>query len=544
MSNIQAFQTQIAKTGATGATAQTAAALSGSGFFAAGASAAFWDIIVARLSEEIKTPVTAVKTDAALTTASENATASLEAAVANLGAALDETLIMEDGQLSPEAEALLGETTLQLDAQSKPLTIFELLQLMQAQDQAAPADLKVTRIERVQKQIDLYQKVIEKLTAGLPLEAKGNMMVEMLAGKLEHRIETLQASLEFMQSGTINGEEAPIPLLIAMGLSPAQITELTARIAKVEEKLGRELTVEDIIAGVGGLIVPADPNKDLKPVAKVGFGASGIPADVANVPADALAAKLNNIIVGDAEEASQSTRYQRVEEQPVKLGDAPALQINTSTKSNTPAPSFSSVMLAQKLPANVVVPADWHPLFLENITASGFDIQTGLPITQAAQAAHTATSVAQAGQSHPSAHLVVATLSKMARGDATTEMTIQMDPPELGRVLAKLQFGKDKTVKAVLMVEKPETYQMLIRDAAALERALQNAGLTTDSASLSFELAQDGSAFHSKNDGEGGGEPSGKGNAANTADSDDIIQSTMTWQVDPGTGYIRYSMWA
>ena len=136
------------------------------------------------------------------------------------------------------------------------------------------------------------------------------------------------------------------------------------------------------------------------------------------------------------------------------------------------------------------------------------------------------------------------TLNKMASGGNTSEMTIQMDPPELGRVLAKLQFGKDKTVKAVLMVEKPETYTMLIRDAASLERALQNAGLTTDSASLSFELAQDGSAFNSDNDGQGGGEPSGKGGMMAANDSEDIIQTSMTWQVDSETGYVRYSLLA
>jgi flagellar hook-length control protein FliK len=207
-------------------------------------------------------------------------------------------------------------------------------------------------------------------------------------------------------------------------------------------------------------------------------------------------------------------------------------------------PTIAPTLAVSATGGDVALAQDWVHIFVENTTAGGFDIHTGLPISHTAQAAHGITGSIQAGQTHPATQMLMGHLSKMGRQGADSEMTIQMDPPELGRVLAKLQFGKDKTVKAVLTVEKPETYAMLIRDAASLERALQDAGLTTDSASLSFELAQDGSAFNSDNNGNGGGEPHGRNGTDIASDEQEIMQTTMTWQVDSETGYVRYSLLA
>jgi len=43
-------------------------------------------------------------------------------------------------------------------------------------------------------------------------------------------------------------------------------------------------------------------------------------------------------------------------------------------------------------------------------------------------------------------------------------------------------------VKAIVSIERPETFELLQRDARGLEKALQDAGLKTDSNSLSFNL--------------------------------------------------------
>ena len=65
---------------------------------------------------------------------------------------------------------------------------------------------------------------------------------------------------------------------------------------------------------------------------------------------------------------------------------------------------------------------------------------------------------------------------------------IRLDPPELGRIDVRLDVGRDGQVTSRLVVERAETLDLLRRDAATLERALQSSGLRTDDAGLQFAL--------------------------------------------------------
>lgn len=92
---------------------------------------------------------------------------------------------------------------------------------------------------------------------------------------------------------------------------------------------------------------------------------------------------------------------------------------------------------------------------------------------------------------------------------------IRLDPPELGRIEVRLDVSKDGKVSTHLVVERSETLDLLQRDARALERALQNAGLDTSDGNLKFSLkdhggdqAHSGGGRQSHGGGErGGGEP-------------------------------------
>lgn len=70
--------------------------------------------------------------------------------------------------------------------------------------------------------------------------------------------------------------------------------------------------------------------------------------------------------------------------------------------------------------------------------------------------------------------------------------TLQLDPADLGRMDIELKFSHDGRLKAHLTVERPETLALLQKDAAHLERVLQQNGLQTDGQSLSFDLRQQG----------------------------------------------------
>lgn len=72
--------------------------------------------------------------------------------------------------------------------------------------------------------------------------------------------------------------------------------------------------------------------------------------------------------------------------------------------------------------------------------------------------------------------------------NGSSRFDIRIDPPELGRIDVQLEISGNGKIMASLMVDRPETLDMLQRDARALERALIEAGLDADSSSLSFSL--------------------------------------------------------
>ncbi len=88
-----------------------------------------------------------------------------------------------------------------------------------------------------------------------------------------------------------------------------------------------------------------------------------------------------------------------------------------------------------------------------------------------------------------------------ARGD--DRIRIRLHPAELGQVDVRLKVGADGIVRAMVQVDRPETLDLMQRDARGLERALQDAGLKTDSGSLSFNLRDNGEDGLRDRDGDG-----------------------------------------
>ena len=67
---------------------------------------------------------------------------------------------------------------------------------------------------------------------------------------------------------------------------------------------------------------------------------------------------------------------------------------------------------------------------------------------------------------------------------------IRLDPPELGRIEVRLDVDRDGNVTSRLTVDRADTFDLLRRDAAGLERALQDAGLKTAGNELQFSLRE------------------------------------------------------
>jgi flagellar hook-length control protein FliK len=82
--------------------------------------------------------------------------------------------------------------------------------------------------------------------------------------------------------------------------------------------------------------------------------------------------------------------------------------------------------------------------------------------------------------------LAVEIVSRMNEG--MRRFDIRLDPPELGRIDVRLEVDRSGNVTAKLTVDRPEALDLMQRDARGLERALQQAGLKTDSGGLEFSL--------------------------------------------------------
>lgn len=72
-------------------------------------------------------------------------------------------------------------------------------------------------------------------------------------------------------------------------------------------------------------------------------------------------------------------------------------------------------------------------------------------------------------------------------GEGGDEMTVRMEPAELGRIQVKLSFDEQGSLRAVLSAETAAVIDALRRDSADLARALGDAGVRTDAQSFRFD---------------------------------------------------------
>lgn len=391
----------------------------------------------------------------------------------------------------------------------------------------------------------------------------------------------------------MESEDAPAGL-IAANLTPAQITDIKDRVEKLlagikEQAQGEENTqnnAENYAAFAPGLIrllPPQQSKPDTLATAKaVILGEAGMDADAQKIGMKDLAATLNNLIVGEGSEGqtasgnnaqilaknantlntvSTDTATPWTEESTAdfesfleqfksdKSGKGSELESLLKGKAANDSALAPAAGNNAKVQAGTGVLQGWPfgqsgTLFStpdyaqDTLTQMGLG-QTSTPISSLASMTSVLTQSHAATLPHPGTQMVAATMKKEASTGEAKNITLQLDPPELGRVEIKMSFGKDKAIKAILTAEKPETFMMLQRDAHILERALQDAGLDAGAGSLSFELAQDNQDFQQN------GGHDGSRNAANSAGGDndeEIIETTMNWQVDPATGHMRYNI--
>jgi flagellar hook-length control protein FliK len=114
-------------------------------------------------------------------------------------------------------------------------------------------------------------------------------------------------------------------------------------------------------------------------------------------------------------------------------------------------------------------------------------IQTQQPSAQAPPAATPQLSVtASTNAAVPLSGLAMEIAASARSGKSRFE--IRLDPAELGRIDVRIDVDRNGQVTSHLTVERPETLSMLRQDANQLQRALDNAGLSTGNGGLQFSL--------------------------------------------------------
>lgn len=123
-----------------------------------------------------------------------------------------------------------------------------------------------------------------------------------------------------------------------------------------------------------------------------------------------------------------------------------------------------------------------------------------------AAAAPTATAVVQARSGQVGQDVGAVIRREIVSG--REEVTVRLDPPELGRIHIRLSFESAGQLRAVVATETTAALDLLRRDVHQLDRALADAGVQTDAQSFRFDDRQAGSGFGRSGGDQGGNAPS------------------------------------
>ena len=363
------------------------------------------------------------------------------------------------------------------------------------------------------------------------------------------------------------------PRLIASGLTPADMQNLMDHLKSLAASMSENQPVKVAPPVATVAIVPETPEVVALPaqftpvqVKTASSAAVSVDPNVAKeVATDSAAAFADLIPSSDENEfdpvefrlALKPSRYSNaaVYQNPAPATVAPVTQTNVSVNVND---AIKGVMHdAGKQAPDVVMSStlDGQSGLASSMLVSDLDCVVGATplVATPAMTSGITNPVLQnvtAVQSHPATQAVAAVIANKAQlssgSSGAQTLAIQLDPPELGRLQLKMKYERGEPLKVHVVLEKADTLAMFQRDAHALQDALNQAGVKTDSGSLSFSMAQDQNAFQQAmgDQGFGGSRQSGVGSSTDLARDTAPIETKMPIFTDPKTGLTHYNILA
>lgn len=174
-----------------------------------------------------------------------------------------------------------------------------------------------------------------------------------------------------------------------------------------------------------------------------------------------------------------------------------------------PRPTMPALAQAEPAPAGAPQDGGSAP-GLTVLNEIGDD--ASIPARSDAARLETAFRLATPATARPDVDTVALRIAHKA-GEGSRRFEIELDPPELGRVEVRLEFGRDGRVTTHMLVDRADTLDALMRDARALERALQSGGLKLDGG-VQYELRDQSSFAQSHGDRDASGRDTRGGRGA------------------------------
>ena len=190
---------------------------------------------------------------------------------------------------------------------------------------------------------------------------------------------------------------------------------------------------------------------------------------------------------------------------------------NAAAQASAMAPDAAIAKAPPPSGANAAGAPAQSAMITDTAAAFGGDLRLGSDSVRPA-------AIEQAFRSHtlqPASEQVAVRISRAVHQNVD-RITVNLKPASLGNISVDLEIGPDNRLIAVIAADRPETLELMQRDARALERALNDAGLETDSGSLSFSLRGDGG----NGDGTGGKGEDGAGDWSSFAAPDAAAEAS------------------
>jgi hypothetical protein len=258
------------------------------------------------------------------------------------------------------------------------------------------------------------------------------------------------------------------------------------------EEAGTQSVEDEALLGGSPLEASTDLAEEVS-LLPTGLGAPRLPGEAARA-ASGKAAGQGVAAAGGAQTGAQSpasgsgtpstpTAPGSAPAQDTSLPTPPGLQADGAGSDPAPDPVLDFTRPQTSAPGATGAAAD--PMAMGTQTRDG-----GLPPVQGVSETRNAAALPLRAEAQAPVRTPQDIAVRIAKGAEAgqSRFEIRLDPPELGRVDIRLEVSQDGRVQAVLQADKPETLEMLQRDARILERALQDQGLDMSGGGLNFAL--------------------------------------------------------